>query len=358
MEPVPHKGPVAVAMSGGADSALTALLLQEAGWDVFGLHALLTPQAHSIEPVETLCRKMGIPLQVADLKEAFLQDIIQPFVESYRQALTPNPCIWCNPKIKMGRLWEAAKKQGAEMLATGHYVRQGRPEGCSSQSLKPGRDTGKDQSYFLYRLGQEQLARLATPLGHWTKAETLRELSRRGYGDLAERAESQEICFIPDDDYRGFLEPFLNEAGQNLEGPILDIHGRELGRHPGIHHYTIGQRRGLGVSAPEPLYVVEIRPEEKAVVAGPAEALESRVAVLGDCNWMGRALESRPDRVRVKIRYRSPAVPARLEWPEAGGVQVIFESPQRAVTPGQSAVLYDEEQAWLLGGGFIVRALP
>lgn len=349
------------ALSGGVDSAVTARLLLEAGYEVLGVHLRLwwdpqdQPLCARIEKNEADARAVaeciGIPFRVLDLRALFEERVVVPFVEAYRQGLTPNPCILCNPAIKMGALLDWALENGYAGVATGHYARIVRNERSGRWELHRAADDHKDQSYFLSRLSQYQLAHFHTPLADRHKGD-VRALATRWGLPVVEKSESQEICFIADDDYRRFLAGRLPEGGA---GPIVEEGGRVVGRHAGIHHYTVGQRRGLGVSAPHPLYVLRLCPESHSVVIGPQESLLTRSLETGPVTWGALETLSEPCRARIKIRYRTVAVAGTLYPLEAGcRVRVEFDQPVRAVAPGQTAVFYDEAGEVVLGAGEIL----
>lgn len=357
---------IVVAMSGGLDSSVTALLLSDEGYELVGAHLKLWPhggndnvrerQERQIHDAQSVADRFGMPLHVLDFQEDFEREVVATFVREYRCGRTPNPCIICNPRIKMGVLLDWALSQGAQAVATGHYAQVGFNEETGRWELRRGVATNKDQSYFLCCLTQEKLARFRTPMGTYTKDEA-RAIARDRGLDVWEKNESQEICFIPDDDYRRFLSERFAEAARELEGPIVDRAGEILGWHKGIHHFTIGQRRGIGVSAPTPLYVLEIDPEERAVIVGPADGLIALALETGPATWGAIAGLEEPRRAFVKIRYRTPPSPALLTQGDDGNVRVDFDVPQRAVTPGQTAAFYDETGEIVLGGARIDRAL-
>lgn len=347
---------IAVALSGGLDSTVCALLLQEQGHAVTGLHARLFGAQGETTPGErdaaAMAEAIGIPLKICDLREPFEREVVEPFLETYRQGRTPNPCVLCNPAIKLGALLEHALSRGAAGLATGHYVRVVRNVVSGRREIQPPRDPAKDQSYYLYRLSQRQLEHFWAPLGEWTK-EAVREKARAAGLSVADKAESQEICFVPDDDYRGFLEARFGADRLPPPGDIVNLRGDVLGRHKGIHHHTIGQRRGLGISAPRPLYVVAIDACNNRIVVGEEENLYWRRFEVRHLNWVGIPGLEAPRPAAVKIRYRSSPAACVLEPGGAGQVGVRMDEPVRAVTPGQSAVFYDQQDGNLLGGGII-----
>jgi tRNA-specific 2-thiouridylase len=299
-----------------------------------------------------VAERLGIPHSVVSEEEAFRRDVLDPFVEEYRKGRTPSPCVRCNSFLKFGVLLERARALGAEGVVTGHYARRSRDPETGRIRLLRGRDTGKDQSYFLFQLTQEQLEASAFPLGELSKRE-VRELARELELPTAEKRESQDVCFVGLRDYREVLELY-GAGGAGEEGPLLDLEGRELGRHPGLYRFTVGQRRGLPVQGPRPLYVVDLVPETRAVVLGEEEALMSATLLAEEVNWVALEKPRESLRAEVRIRHRHHPAPAELEPLPEGRVRVRFDSPQRAVTPGQAAVFYDGEA--VLGGGWIARS--
>jgi tRNA-specific 2-thiouridylase len=360
-------GRVAVAMSGGVDSSVAAALLVEGGYDVFGLTMLLHGPAsegagprpgsirggpRSVEDARAVAGRLGIPHDVADFRRFFERSVVRDFCEVYGQGRTPNPCLRCNRLVKFGLLWRTAAGRGADFLATGHYARIERDRDRRLFLLKKGRDRGKDQSYFLYALGQKELARTLFPLGGLTKVG-VRARARALRLPVADKDESQEICFVPGDDYPRFLGPRIPQAFR--PGPILDEDGRVLGEHRGIGGYTIGQRRGLGVAAPEPLYVLAVDAAHNRIVVGPDERLLKKRLRARDVRWVSGAPPSGPLLLRARIRYRHPESPATVVPLSKTLVLVEFRRPQRAVTAGQAVVFYDGET--VVGGGTIEAAL-
>lgn len=345
-------------MSGGVDSSLAAALLVEKGYRVTGVTLHLWAEEGGFRPVPTsccsleavegarrVCQQLGISHYVFNLRDEFQKLVVEEFIREYGRGRTPNPCLACNRWIKFRLLLERARRLGFSYLATGHYARIQRDEG--GYHLWRGRDRRKDQSYVLYMLGQDELPYLLFPLGEMTKMEVRREAARRGLA-TAGRPESQEICFIPDGDYRRFLSTRLPVQ----PGPILDLSGRVLGTHRGLAYYTVGQRKGLGLSGqPYPLFVIALRPEENALVVGPEEALLSLALEARDVSFVSGRWPEGPIWVEAKVRYRTPEAPARLFPIEKGRVRVEFDTPQRAVTPGQAVVFYRGEE--VLGGGVI-----
>ncbi|GMR12998.1 MAG: tRNA 2-thiouridine(34) synthase MnmA [Gemmatimonadota bacterium] len=353
-------GRVLVAMSGGVDSSVAAALLVEQGYDVVGATMKTFCYSEKAGPSKTCCgldgimdaqrvaRTLGIPHYVFDVEEAFTRDVIDDFVEEYANGRTPNPCVRCNSNTKFKDLLARGRALGCDGIASGHYVRIEHEAGASA--LFRGADHEKDQSYFLWGLPGDLLPLLQFPLGDLTKPE-VRSCARELGLTTADKPESQEICFVPTGDYRDLLEKRLAPSHPALEpGPIVDLAGRMLGRHAGYAGYTVGQRKRLGGGFSEPMFVVAVRADTREVVVGPSEACFSAGVEVGELNWHGAAPEEGRE-IKVQIRYRAPPVSATIE---ACGesARLMFEEPQRAVTPGQSAAVYEGER--LLGGGRIL----
>jgi tRNA-uridine 2-sulfurtransferase len=339
---------VFAAMSGGVDSSVTVRLLQEAGYEVEGIHLELSPELQAIpEPdhadLETTCRMLKIPLHYLHLEKEFDSRIIDYFCEEYSRGRTPNPCIRCNKTIKFGLLLEKVLEMGGDYLATGHYARVEYYE--NGYRLLKGTDPQKDQSYFLYVLGQKELSRVLFTVGGMCKSEVKKMAVSLGL-PAAERRESQDICFIPDNDSRAFLARRLAPK----PGEIVDIEGNVLGQHRGLGYYTIGQRQGAGISAREPLYVIRLDSETNRLVMGSRSQLFKNNLIAYNLNWiLGKAPEGEIE-VRAKVRYRSPEFKATVRVKDEVA-EVHFAEPQRAIAPGQSVVFYQGEM--VLGGGII-----
>jgi tRNA-specific 2-thiouridylase len=371
---------IAVAMSGGVDSSVAALLLKEEGHEVIGLSMQLWDHSGEAGRSGRCCTlddlsdarrvgwALGIRHYVLNLEEEFGRDVVRPFVASYLAGETPIPCSSCNAKIKFATLWQRARGLGCEAVATGHYVRVGRDPVSGRRTLRKGIDPAKDQSYFLYDLTEEQLAAARFPVGSLTKDE-VRAHARRAGLPTADKAESQEICFVPAGTRAGdFVAREAAGLGLSLPsapGRLEDSSGKTLGAHDGHFRYTIGQRRGIGVAAAsrrrgsegaatERLYVLEVDAGENRVVVGPASELESREASVGDLRLIA-GVRREPFRAGTRIRHRAEEVPATVFPGDEAGARVVFDRPVRAVTPGQSCVLYEGDV--VLGGGVIKKSV-
>jgi tRNA-specific 2-thiouridylase len=351
---------VAVAMSGGVDSSVALSPLAERGYDVVGLMAhfwaepdgdgetaankCCSPESEDI--ARQVCAALDVPFYVANLEEEFRRCVVEPFIAEYLRGRTPNPCLTCNRDVKFGLLLEHAIALGADFLATGHYARI--CESGGAFQLLRGTDPRKDQSYVLHMLGQRELPRVLFPLGELTKDEVREAARRRGLA-AAERPESQEICFIRDNNYHRFLAQFAPE--RIAPGPILDCEGRRLGTHKGLPFYTIGQREGLGIAHTEPLYVLEIRPGDNALIVGTARELGREGLTASGVSFVAGSPPLLPAPVTVKIRYRATEVAAVVTRVEGSRAWVKFAAPVRDIAPGQGVVFYDGEV--VLGGGVI-----
>jgi tRNA-specific 2-thiouridylase len=356
------KARVVVGMSGGVDSSSAAALLLEQGYDVVGITLKLWPQdcrsraedkccgPQAVTDARAVCHRLGIPFYLVDEAEDFRQEVIQYFAAEYRAGRTPNPCVMCNEKLKFGTLISRARKLGAEFIATGHYARIERAAEGGRHRLLRGRDPRRDQSYFLFSLRQDQLARALFPLGDLLKTET-REVARERALKTADKEESMEICFVPDNDYGRFLRE--SKLAVAHRGDIVDLQGRVLGQHEGIEFYTIGQRKGLGLSAPRPLYVVDLDPVHNRVVVGDDAELNRDEFRVERCNWIPFAEAPPTLEVTARIRYNHPGTPATVTPEAGGGARVRLHTPQRAITPGQACVFYDGD--CVVGGGWMAR---
>jgi tRNA-specific 2-thiouridylase len=368
-------------MSGGVDSSVTAYLLKEQGYDVEGVSFRLyepeSPEAcasccsqRSVEEASKTAQHLGIPHSTVDARKDFVKKVIEPFVDAYLNGATPNPCILCNRHIKFPHLIKKAARRGAEFISTGHYARVEKmhSENNIVWSLKKGVDQKKDQSYFLYVLKQEQLSRLILPLGRHTKND-VRKTAVVLKLPSAGKKESQEICFVEDGKYLRFIEE--RSPGSAVPGPIVDTGGRVIGTHSGIYSYTIGQRKGMGISSPEPLYVIKIDAEQNTIYAGPREAAVKREFLVRDLNWTYPSFANRTGviedkfRATVKVRSTMKDKPATIYLSSVSSpsslilhpssfdsVRVLFDEPQWAPAPGQSAVFYDGDI--VIGGGIIL----
>jgi len=344
-----------VAMSGGVDSSVAAALMVEQGHEAIGITMSLAGDGSrccSIEDADDARRvasSLGMRHFVANYGDRFRRAVQEVFADEYLSGRTPIPCVTCNTKFKFEYLIERAHVFGAERVASGHYARIDDDPETGLKRLRTAADASKDQTYFLFELKQEQLSAVLFPLGNMVKAEVRAHARRLGL-QTAEKTESQEICFVPDGDYAAAVERIRPDALPG-EGDIVDANGVFLGRHPGIHHYTVGQRRRLGVSAPKPLYVSSIDAARNRVVVGGREDLIADVACVQRVSWVAGAPPAGPLRARVKIRYGDPGTMAELDSCSDGSVRVSFEESVYAVTPGQAAVFYDGEI--VLGGGWI-----
>ncbi len=350
-------------MSGGVDSSAAAALLQEQGYDVIGITLKLWPQdcisraedkccgPQAVMDARSVAHSLGIPFYLVDEADDFQKEVINYFAAEYRAGRTPNPCVMCNEKLKFGTLIRRGQKLGAEKIATGHYARIEPTSDGSRMLLKRGRDLAKDQSYFLFSLKQEQLQHTLMPLGNLTKSAS-RDVARESELRTADKEESMEICFVPDKDYKAFLTKSKMVATH--QGEIVDLEGNVLGHHDGIEFYTIGQRKGLGISAPKPLYVIRLDPDSNRVIVGPAEELEQTEFTIERCNWIPYAEPPEKIEALIKIRYNHEGTPGVIQPQSDGTAKVTLDTAQRAVTPGQACVLYQDDL--VLGGGWITRA--
>jgi tRNA-specific 2-thiouridylase len=366
---------IAVAMSGGVDSSAAAAILQEAGHELVGFTMQLWNQRRGLsvdehgEPLPSRCcslddvydarrvaEELGFPFYVLNLERDFERDVVEPFVQSYLTGETPIPCVACNSRLKFASLDRLARSLGCDKVATGHYARVEFDEAANRYRLLRGRDLRKDQTYFLWELTQEQLAHAMFPLGEMEKSEA-REAARAHGLAVAEKKESQEICFVPDGDYAGFIDRYLEAEGRAEEAPargeIVDAGGAVLGEHGGVHRYTVGQRRGLGLARELPLYVVRVEAEERRIVVGHEDELLCSGFTAAGVNWVAFDEPREAVRADVRIRYRHTEAPATITPLEGRRARIVFDEPQRAVTPGQATVFYRGEE--VVGGGWIVK---
>lgn len=360
------KKKVLIGMSGGVDSSVAAALLKKLGYDVVGVtmqvweeedpHATADGRAccslSAVEDARRVATRLDIPYYVVNFKDIFKEKVVDYFKKEYLKGRTPNPCIACNRYIKFDALLDKAISMGIDYVATGHYARIEYDSGSDRYVIKKAADSHKDQTYALYSLNQEQLKRTLFPLGDYTKEE-VRQMAEDMGLQIASKPDSQEICFVPDNDYAGFIERNSREPIE--PGDFVDIHGNILGRHKGIINYTIGQRKGLGISLGRPTYVVRIDPDTNTVVLGDNEDVFSKGLIASDLNFVAiEGLQSSMD-VKAKIRYAARETPATIRPVEGGKVEVMFEEPARAITPGQSVVFYDGDI--VVGGGTIDKVI-
>jgi tRNA-specific 2-thiouridylase len=375
---MPSPKTIAVAMSGGVDSSTVAAMLRAEGHNLIGLTMQLwnqrrlaghegmpeqvTGRCCSLDDVydaRRVAEHLGIPYYVVNHEERFERDVVRPFVAEYLSGRTPIPCSLCNNHLKFDQLLVIAQQIGADSVATGHYARVEYDDTCGKLSskrwlLKRPADRSKDQTYFLFGLTQEQLSRTLFPLGEMTKPE-VRELARKQGLALAEKPDSQEICFVPGGDYKRFIDAYLAESGEALPdtaGELVTTSGEVIGEHNGIHNFTVGQRKGLGVATGSPLYVIQISGADKQVIVGSDDHLYSRTLRARRVNLISVDDLREPMRVSVKIRHRHEPAPATLEKIAADEVLVTFDQPQRAITPGQAAVFYADDI--VVGGAWIM----
>jgi tRNA-specific 2-thiouridylase len=367
---------IAVAMSGGVDSSAAAAILKEEGHDLVGFTMQLWNQRRGIsvdehgDPLPSRCcslddvydarrvaEELGFPFYVLNLEREFEKDVVGPFITSYLEGETPIPCVACNSRLKFASLDRLAASLGCEKVATGHYARVEYDSHTGRFKLLRGKNIQKDQSYFLWELTQDQLSRSMFPLGEMSKPE-VRDAARNSNLAIAEKAESQEICFVPDGDYAGFIDRYLAAEGETDRlpgaGEIVNTNGVVVGAHQGIHHYTVGQRRGLRIANEFPLYVVSIDSERNRVVVGGQDQLLSNEFTAAGVNWIAVDNPTTPIRAEVRVRYRHlPASATITPLPQARA-RITFDEPQRAITPGQATVFYRADE--VVGGGWIVKA--
>lgn len=357
------KKKVLIAMSGGIDSTVAAMLLLEQGYELVGVtyrtfdqisRACLEKEkgccsVDSLFEAKRMAQELGFPHHILDIREEFKSTVIANFIGEYLRGRTPNPCVICNSVIKWGKLMQTADEMGCDYIATGHYARIGHQ--TERWYLRKGVDTTKDQTYFLWTLNQENLSRTIFPLGELTKPQVRKIAFDHGYEKLSQKGESQEICFIPDNDYRSFLaEQVENYAEKYGPGIFVNTRGEKLGEHKGFPNYTIGQRKGLGIALGQPMFVVAIHPESNTVVLGTKEELQGKTCYISRLNWMKYDQIADGFEVTAKIRYRNEGGKALL-YPEGERIRMVFQDPMDSITPGQSAVFYEGDD--VVGGGII-----
>jgi len=367
---------IAVAMSGGVDSSAAAAILKEQGHELVGFTMQLWDQRRGInvdengDPLPSRCcslddvydarrvaEELGFPFYVLNLERDFERDVVEPFVTSYLSGETPIPCVTCNSRLKFASLDRLAVSLGCEKVATGHYARVEFDPTTNRYKLLRGQNQQKDQSYFLWELTQAQLSRALFPLGEMSKPEARDAARQHGLSGVSEKKESQEICFVPDGDYAGFIDRYLEveNATERLPGTgeIVNAAGKVIGSHEGIHRYTVGQRRGMGIANERPLYVISIDAEKNRVTAGSSEELLSNEFTVARVNWIAFDDPSEPVRAEVRVRYRHTAAAATITPLEDQRARIVFDEPQRAITPGQASVFYRGDE--VIGGGWIVK---
>src|SRR5436190_703339 len=368
---------IAVAMSGGVDSSTAAAILKEEGHELVGFTMQLWNQRRGLsvdengEPLPSRCcslddvydarrvaEELGFPFYVLNLERDFERDVVQPFVASYLNGETPIPCVGCNSRLKFSSLDRLAVSLDCEKVATGHYARVEHDAANNRYKLLRGLNHAKDQSYFLWELTQAQLSRALFPLGEMSKPEARDAARQHGLTAVSEKKESQEICFVPDGDYAGFIDRYLETENSTARlpgvGEIVDSSGRVIGQHEGIHRYTIGQRRGIGIAGERPLYVISIDADKNRVTAGSAEELLGREFTVARVNWVAFDDPREPVRAEVRVRHRHTAAAATITPLDNQRARIMFDEPQRAITPGQAAVFYRGDE--VAGGGWIISS--
>ena len=364
-------------MSGGVDSSAAAAILKEQRHELVGFTMQLWDQRRGInvdengDPLPSRCcslddvydarrvaEELGFPFYVLNLERDFERDVVQPFVSSYLNGETPIPCVSCNSRLKFASLDRLALSLGCEKVATGHYARVRLDPETHHYQLLRGLNQQKDQSYFLWELTQAQLSRAMFPLGEMSKPEAREAARQHGLIGVAEKKESQEICFVPDGDYAGFIDRYLEAENEQEQlpgaGEIVDSAGRVIGQHEGIHRYTIGQRRGIGIADERPLYVLSLDAKQNRVTVGQAEELLSTEFTAAGVNWIAFDNPKEPVRAEVRVRYRHTAAAATITPLPDSRARIVFDEPQRAITPGQATVFYHADE--VAGGGWIVRS--
>ncbi|MBK8465703.1 MAG: tRNA 2-thiouridine(34) synthase MnmA [Chloracidobacterium sp.] len=366
---------IAVAMSGGVDSSAAAALLKEQGHELVGFTMQLWNQRRGIsvdengDPLPSRCcslddvydarrvaEGLGFPFYVLNLEKEFEKSVVEPFIQSYLDGETPIPCVACNSRLKFASLDKMAVSLGCDKVATGHFARVEYDEAADRYRLFRGKNHWKDQSYFLWELTQDQLSRAYFPLGEMQKEE-VRDIAREADLYVAEKKESQEICFVPDGKYSEFIDRYLDHENRSGElpvgGEIVNTAGETVGSHTGIHRYTVGQRRGLGIANEKPLYVIQIERAKNQIIVGEDNELDSSEFTAKGVNWVAFDEPSEPVRAEVKVRYRHEPAPATIHTLPDDRARIVFDEPQRAITPGQATIFYNGDE--VVGGGWIVK---
>ena len=343
---------VLLGMSGGVDSSVSALLLKEAGYAVIGVTLNLFPctTCCSYIDVKDVCRKIGIEHFIYDGVEDFEKHVIQDFISEYKQCRTPNPCIECNKYMKFGAMYEKAKELGCDYIATGHYAKIEWDDKYKQNVLKKSKADKKDQSYVVYNLPREMLDKVLFPLGDFTSKDQIRKIAEEHNLSVAHKSDSEDICFIPNKDYKAFLEN--NSDIKAKQGNIVNLKGEKLGIHTGLYKYTIGQRKGLGISNPVPLFVVGYNQAKNELIVGEEKGLYKKELYVTDINLLLADKLEQPLKVNAKIRYAAKEAPATITQVEPNKIKVEFDQPQKSITPGQSVVFYVDDV--VLGGGKIL----
>lgn len=345
-----QKEKVLLGMSGGVDSSVSAILLKEQGYEVVGVTMnLIGTNEKEREDAKKVCDQLGIQHYTLDETAEFKRRVIDPFVKCYEQCLTPNPCVECNRYLKFGKMYEFAQSLGIDKIATGHYARIEKDVETGEMVLKKSASLQKDQSYVLYAIPKELLSHILFPLEGYESKEEIREIAKKYQLPIAEKPDSQDICFIPDGDYASFLEKQMGKKAK--KGNIVNQEGKILGIHKGLHHYTIGQRRGLGIANPVPLFVRDFREEKNELVVGEEAELYQSQFQVSDVNWLSDYKEKTLE-VTVKVRYHAKEAKAKISKQGEKVIVDLYE-PQKGITPGQSAVFYQKDQ--VIGGGKIER---